>query len=181
MSASFDEAPSARLVRVEKRPSIVHLPFSIFIAVLISIGMTGVVVLSNIIQNQSENLAALQSEESELRYQEAGLSAQAQDLRSSQNLATRAWDLGMRPNPNPAFILMPSKTIKGQADPVVGNELPFMVPHNSSQKDDNAGTGFIPGRQGEIEEVSPSPSLEPSGSASAPSSAQPSASSQEGR
>ncbi|MGI5952494.1 MAG: cell division protein FtsL [Brooklawnia sp.] len=105
-----------------------QLPFMLIVAVLLGGGMAGVLLLSTTIQTQSAELTALQSREAELRYQEAALVAQVQDLRSSQNLARRAWDLGMRPNPNPAFIKMPDGQVVGVAEPVNGNELPGMVP-----------------------------------------------------
>lgn len=105
-----------------------QLPFIVFIAVLLGGGMAGVLLLATTIQTQSAELTALQTREANLRYQEAALVAQVQDLRSSQNLAQRAWELGMRPNPNPAFIQMPAGTVVGVAEPVGGGELPGMVP-----------------------------------------------------
>lgn len=105
-----------------------QLPFILIIAVLLGGGMAGVLLLSTTIQTQSAELIALQTREANLRYQEAALVAQVQELRSSQNLAQRAWELGMRPNPNPAFIQMPAGTVVGAAEAVDGGELPGMVP-----------------------------------------------------
>lgn len=114
---------------VPNRPSqIARLPFVLIIAVLLGGGMTGVLLLSTTIQTQSSELTALQTREAELRYEQAALVAQVQDLRSSQKLAERAWDLGMRPNPNPAFIQMPSGQVVGDPSPVTGNELSGVVP-----------------------------------------------------
>lgn len=121
------ERPKLRAVRNAPR-RIAQLPFVLIIAVLLGGGMTGVLVLSTTIQTQSVELAALQAHEAELRYQEAALVAQVQDLRSSANLAERAWALGMRPNPHPAFIQMPSGQVVGAPIPVTGEELSGMVP-----------------------------------------------------
>ncbi len=101
-----DSQPTVLRAVPRQSHQLAQLPFILFIAVLLGGGLTGVLVLSTTIQTQSGELAALQSQEAELRYQEAALVAQAQDLRSSQNLADQAWALGM----------------------VSGNELPGMVP-----------------------------------------------------
>lgn len=121
------ERPKLRAVRNAPR-QIAQLPFVLIIAVLLGGGMAGVLVLSTTIQTQSVELAALQAHEAELRYQEAALVAEVQDLRSSANLAERAWALGMRPNPHPAFIQMPSGQVVGAPIPVTGEELSGMVP-----------------------------------------------------
>lgn len=128
---SPEQQPAARptLRAVPNRTTqLARLPFMLIVAVLLGGGMAGVLFLSTTIQTQSAELTALQAREAELRYQEAALVAQVQDLRSSQNLAQRAWDLGMRPNPNPAFIQMPAGTVVGAPEPVTGGELPGMVP-----------------------------------------------------
>lgn len=107
---------------------IAQLPFVLIIAALLGGGMTGVLVLSTTIQTQSSELIALQATEASLRYDEAALVAQVQDLRSTAKLAERAWDLGMRPNPNPAFILLPDGQVVGAPEPVTGNEITGMTP-----------------------------------------------------
>ena len=104
--------------------------FAGFVLAFLGLGMGGIVMLSTVVQQQSAELSKLQATEAALSYQEAALSAQAQDLRSSQNLAQRAWDMGMRPNPNPAFIEVPSGNVVGVESPTQGNELPGMTPRN---------------------------------------------------
>lgn len=122
-------ATPTRLRAVPNQPQrLAQLPFMLIVAVLLGGGMTGVLLLSTTIQAQSAELSALQNQESELSYQQAALVAIVQDLRSSQNLADRAWELGMRPNPNPAFIMMPDGTVVGSPTPVTGDELPGMQP-----------------------------------------------------
>lgn len=111
-----------------QRQPIARLPFVLIVALLLGGGMVGVLLLSTTIQTQSSELSKLQAQEVDLRYQEAALTAQAQDLRSSSRLAQSAWQLGMRPNPNPAFIQMPDGRVLGQPTPVSGNELPGMNP-----------------------------------------------------
>ena len=123
------EYRSTPLRAVPNKPrQIAQLPFVLIIAVLLGVGMTGVLVLSTTIQTKSSELSALQTREADLRHQEAALVAQVQDLRSSQKLAERAWEVGMRPNPHPAFIQMPSGQVVGVPAPVSGDELAGMAP-----------------------------------------------------
>ncbi|MGB3955374.1 MAG: hypothetical protein WBL05_08880 [Brooklawnia sp.] len=117
-----------RAVPGRSTQQIAQLPFVLFIAVLLGLGMAGVLVLSTTIQTQSAELSSLQAREAELRYQEAALVAQVQDLRSSARLADRAWKLGMRPNPRPAFIRLPDGQVVGVPTTVTGDELAGIVP-----------------------------------------------------
>lgn len=123
-----DAQPTVLRAVPKQARQLAQLPFILFIAALLGGGLTGVLILSTTIQTQSGELTALQTQEAELRYQEAALVAQAQGLRSSQSLAEQAWALGMRPNPNPAFIKMPNGEILGVPVEVTGDELPGMVP-----------------------------------------------------
>jgi len=116
-----------RAVSTSRQP-IARLPFVLIVALLLGSGMIGVLLLSTTIQAQSSELSDLQSQEADLRYQEAALAAQVQDLRSSSRLAQSAWELGMRPNPNPAFIQMPDGQVTGDPTPVEGDELTGMDP-----------------------------------------------------
>lgn len=121
-------ATPLRAVPSRSGRQIAQLPFVLIIALLLGGGMTGVLVLSTTIQTQSAELSTLQAREAELRYQEAALVAQAQDLRSSAKLAERAWALGMRPNPQPAFIQLPGGQVVGVPTEVTGDELTGIVP-----------------------------------------------------
>lgn len=125
-----------RAVALTRRP-IANLPFAMIIVALLVIGMAGVVVLTNTIQSQSSYLNELQATESELVYEQAALSAQVQQLRSSQNLAVEAWELGMRPNPHPAFIQLPAGTIVGDQTVVSGNELRQIAPVSAPSASSN--------------------------------------------
>ena len=157
------ESRATPLRAVPSRPSrqIAQLPFVLIIALLLGGGMTGVLVLSTTIQTQSAELSTLQAREAELRYQEAALVAQAQDLRSSAKLAERAWALGMRPNPQPAFIQLPGGQVVGVPTEVTGDELTGIVPVATPTP---------------ASSPSPSPVPEPSASAAeTPAAAQPAA------
>lgn len=129
-SAPLPASPQPTPLRAVPRRSrqLAQLPFVLLIAVLLGGGLAGVLILSTTIQTQSSQLTALQTQEAELRYQQAALVAQVQDLRSSQKLAEQAWELGMRPNPNPAFIQLPEGKILGVPTTTNGGELPGMVP-----------------------------------------------------
>ena len=65
-----DSQPTVLRAVPRQSHQLAQLPFILFIAVLLGGGLTGVLVLSTTIQTQSGELAALQSQEAELRYQE---------------------------------------------------------------------------------------------------------------
>lgn len=93
-------------------------------AVMLGIGMWGILVLNTMIQDQSASLVKMQIQARGLSYHEAALSTEVEKLRSSTNLAEQATELGMVPNPHPAFINVETGEITGAPYRVVGNELP---------------------------------------------------------
>ena len=105
-----------------------RLSFVPMMILLILVSIAGVLVFTTQIQTKQTELNQLQVEAAQLSYQEAALQATVQNLRSSRNLANQAYQMGMRPNPHPAFIQMPDGTVLGDPTPVTGDELGGMVP-----------------------------------------------------
>ena len=62
----------------------------------------------------------------QLGYQSAALTSQLQRASSANALALRATELGMVPNPYPAFINLGDGTVTGVPTKVTGDELPFL-------------------------------------------------------
>ena len=109
--------PEATPARVSR------FPFVLGLVALIALAMGGLVVVNTQIQTQAVELAALEREATNLGHQQAALEADVNQARSAANLEQQAHKLGMRPNPNPAFIVLPEGKILGTPTPVVGNEL----------------------------------------------------------
>lgn len=105
-----------------------RIPFVPAMVAVILLLIAGVMLITTQIQTKQTELNKLQAEAAQLSYQEAALQATVQHLRSSSNLAATAYEMGMRPNPHPAFIQMPDGTVLGDPVVVAGDELSGMVP-----------------------------------------------------
>lgn len=108
------EAAPGRLAR---------FPFILSLVALVALGMGGLVVVNTQIQTQASELSDLQQEATSLGYKQAQMEAEVNKLRSAASLEQQAHELGMRPNPNPAFIVLPEGRILGTPTPVTGKEL----------------------------------------------------------
>ncbi len=132
LATPLDESPRTERPLLRLVPQVggrrINIPWVPVVILVLIACIAGVLVFTTTIQTQQAELNRLQQEAAQLSYQEAALQAQVQNLRSSRNLASRAYEMGMRPNPHPAFIQMPDGTVAGDPTPVTGDELGGMVP-----------------------------------------------------
>ncbi len=101
-----------------------------FIAVLIAVfgvGMAGLLMLNTSLQNQAFEGRTLNRQANELVYSQAELESEISRRASPQELARRASALGMRPNPHPVFVVVPSGKVIGDPKRVTGHEVPSLV------------------------------------------------------
>lgn len=96
------------------------------IIALITAGMAGVMVVTTSVGAQSRELASLRSEATQLGYQSAAFESHLQRMSSANALALRASELGMVPNPHPAFINLADGTVTGAPEAASGDEMPFL-------------------------------------------------------
>lgn len=113
--------------RVAGRASIGRVPFVLVLIAVFGLGMAGLLGLNTTLQGQAFQAGKLHQHANQLAYQQAGLERRVDDLRSIDNLAARAFGLGMRPNPHPGFVELPSGKIDHKPDPVTGDEVPGLV------------------------------------------------------
>jgi hypothetical protein len=111
-------AGTARLGRV---------PFVLALMAILGLGMAGLLALNTALQGQAFQATSLHQKANQLTYQEAALRTQVDELRATDNLAARAFQLGMRPNPNPGFIQLPDGKVIAKARTVTGNEVPMII------------------------------------------------------
>ncbi|MGJ6981048.1 hypothetical protein ACSDQ9_11065 [Aestuariimicrobium soli] len=110
---------------VESAPATAaRVPFVAVLGAVLVAGLLGLLVLNTAIQSQAKQLNSLQNEATALGYQQGELTTQVQQLRSASTLEQKAYALGLRPNPHPAFITLANGTIVGTPTPVTGKELP---------------------------------------------------------
>ena len=110
--------PARRLAR---------FPYLLVMIGIFGIGMAGLLMLNTTLQSQAFESRTLNRQATELAYAQADLENQLDALAAPQELARRASALGMRPNPFPAFLEVPSGKIVGKPIPVVGSEVPALI------------------------------------------------------
>lgn len=114
-------APRPALRSVAPSPlRLSRVGFIIFVISLLGAGMVGVLLLNTSIQQRAQTVAAAQRTAEDLGHEQASLSARVEQLRSSSDLAERAWAMGLRPNPHPVFVRLDADGTGGQ---VVGEPM----------------------------------------------------------
>ena len=116
--------PAARLAR---------FPYLLVLIGIFGMGMVGLLMLNTTLQSQAFQSRTLNRQATELAYAQADLENQLDALAAPQELARRASALGMRPNPFPAFLVLPSGKVVGKPIPVSGDELPTLIVKTPAQ------------------------------------------------
>jgi hypothetical protein len=116
--------PATRLAR---------FPFLLVLIGLFGIGMVGLLMLNTTLQSQAFESRTLNRQATELAYTQGDLENQLAALGAPQELARRASELGMRPNPFPAFLVLPSGKVVGKPIPVSGHEVPALIVKTPAQ------------------------------------------------
>lgn len=118
-------APRPQLTPVPAgRRRMATIPFVMVIALVLAVGMVGLLVLTTALQDQTFVVQSRQREAERLSDQLAALQAEVADARSVAHLAVAAQELGMRPNPYGAQLQLPDGTVVGTASAVTGSEIP---------------------------------------------------------
>ena len=118
--------PARPMLRaLERRPArLSTIAFVVLLVSLLGAGMVGILLLNVSIQQRARTLNALQATAEQKGYQQAALTSQVQSLRSPTTLQSKAWDLGLRPNTSPAFLVLPSGQVLGDTTAVTASEAP---------------------------------------------------------
>jgi len=109
------------------RPRLARMPFILVLIAVFGVGMTGLLMLNTTLQNQAFQASQLNRQATELAYTQADLESRIDLVAAPQELARKASALGLRPNPYPAFVTVPSGKVLGTPAPVSGNEVPTLV------------------------------------------------------
>ena len=148
-AAGQDASPAA--AGADPAPRLARFPFLLVMIGIFGLGMVGLLMLNTTLQNQAFEARALNRQATELAYVQADLEQQLDAHAAPRELALAASQLGMRPNPNPAFLVLPEGRIIGEPRPVSGNELTSFVVKTPEQiAAEEAATGCQgQGRRGE--------------------------------
>lgn len=106
------------------RRRIATVPFVLVVAVVLAVGMVGLLVLTTALQDQTFGVQRKQREANVLAIQLSGLQSDLAEARSVQSLAVAAQHLGMRPNPYGAQLRLSDGAVLGKPQPVLGGEVP---------------------------------------------------------
>jgi hypothetical protein len=118
----------ARLRAVDGRASrLARFPFLLVLIGVFGLGMAGLLMLNTTLQNQAFQARTLNRQASQLAYVQADLESQLDARAAPAELARVASALGMRPNPHPAFLVLPKGKVVGTPRPVTGSEMPTLV------------------------------------------------------
>lgn len=110
-----------------------QLPFLLVLAGVLGLGMVGLLVLNTTVQNQSFELSDKRSTATRLGYVEAGLQHELDQVSSPRSLALKATALGMRPNAQPAFLVLPDGTVVGPQEAADGKDFPSAIVKSPAQ------------------------------------------------
>jgi hypothetical protein len=98
--------------------------FVMLMAGVLVLGMVGLLVFSTALQDQAFSVNEKRTQANELANKLTGLESQLASANSLTALAARAQDLGMRPNPYPAQLVLGSGKVIGDPQKVYGREVP---------------------------------------------------------
>ena len=127
--AGLAPAPSRARLRPVSAPAqrMARFPFLLVLIGSFGLGMAGLLMLNTTLQNQAFEARTLNRKATELAYVQADLENQLNQKAAPAEVARLASAAGMRPNPHPAFLVLPEGRIIGKPTPVSGNELPSLV------------------------------------------------------
>ena len=102
-------------------------PFVLLVAGILALGMLGLLLLNTTLQTRAFEVRELRTTATVLAFNQSELESEVATAGSPEVLARRASALGMRPNPYPAFIELPSGKILGKPKKVNGTEMSSMT------------------------------------------------------
>jgi hypothetical protein len=111
------------------------VPFVMVVAVLLAVGMVGLLVLTTQLQSQAFGVQETQRQANTLGIRLSALQDQVAAARSIQNLSVAAQHLGMRPNPYGAQIRITDGVVIGDPRVVFGGEVPtvrYLTPEQAA-------------------------------------------------
>ncbi|MFT4164539.1 MAG: hypothetical protein QM650_04790 [Microlunatus sp.] len=117
-----------RLRAVPSLPArVARIPFISVLIAIFGVGMVGLLMVNTTLQNQAFESRSLNRQAAQLVYQEAELQSQLNTLRTPDQIAAKASALGMRANPKPAFLVVPSGKVIGKQYRVTGDEMTGLI------------------------------------------------------
>ena len=128
------DGESRRLRAVPALPErMARIPFITVLIAIFGVGMVGLLVVNTSLQNQAFESRSLNRQAAQLVYAEAELQSQLNQARTPEQVATKASALGMRANPYPAFLVVPSGKVVGEQHRIKGDEMKGLIVKTPAQ------------------------------------------------
>ena len=111
------------------------VPFVMVVAVILALGMVGLLVLTTALQDQTFGVQRTQRVANTLAIRLSALQDQVATARSVQNLSVTAQHLGMRPNPYGVQLRISDGAVIGDPKVVFGGEVPtvrYLTPEQAA-------------------------------------------------
>lgn len=89
-------------------------PFVVVVMTVVAAGLTGLILISTVLQSQSFELSRLQADSSSLSTRQDALSAEVAKERSPSAIADAALELGMVPSATPVFLNLSKGSVVGK-------------------------------------------------------------------
>lgn len=122
-------SPRTRITRSSAAPKKLRLvvapkkkgrtPFVAIVIFVVTIGMTGLIFLSTVLQAQAFQVAQLNKQATTLQAQQDAMTNQVDHLKSPAGVAAAALAMGMVPNQNPVFLRLSDGKVIGKAAPAL--------------------------------------------------------------
>ncbi len=129
-----NDGDSRRLRAVPALPErMARIPFITVLIAIFGVGMVGLLVVNTSLQNQAFESRSLNRQAAQLVYAEAELQSQLNQARTPEQVATKASALGMRANPYPAFLVVPSGKVVGEQHRIKGDEMKGLIVKTPAQ------------------------------------------------
>jgi hypothetical protein len=129
-----NDGDSRRLRAVPALPELMaRIPFITVLIAIFGVGMVGLLVVNTSLQNQAFESRSLNRQAAQLVYAEAELQSQLNQARTPEQVATKASALGMRANPYPAFLVVPSGKVVGEQHRIKGDEMKGLIVKTPAQ------------------------------------------------
>lgn len=103
-----------------------QLQFAVAMVLFLTVGMVGVLLLNTHLQNTAFEVGRTRQKAAELGYRVSDLEARVSRLNAPGEVAGRASELGMVPNPHGVFIDLATGTVVGEPLPAQVGEIPSL-------------------------------------------------------
>lgn len=120
------DAPRLRRVPSPTPGPIARVPFAGIMIVLLALGMAGLLLLNTHLQDQAIQMRRFQAEAATLADRLSDLEAQVNRAEAPGQVAGRATELGMVPNPHAVYVDLATGRIVGEPVAATGDEIPSL-------------------------------------------------------